>query len=183
MGTTFTKGASKADIIREIRSLAGAGMLQSSVVGSVLWTVEEYTQPEGGVRRIIGCYLLRASRGFGWGYKAMDESVGPSYYSCPLRFLTAQPVAWNEYSLGWREKVKAFHQAAQTRKVAIREVQPGDTLQLRPTCKPNTLTCMGVRTANGRVTRILGRDANGNTYRVPKTYIIGYSRPTISEQE
>jgi hypothetical protein len=35
---------------------------------------------------IICCYLIEPSAQ-GWGYKGMDECMGPYYYSCPLEFL------------------------------------------------------------------------------------------------
>ncbi len=48
--------------------------------------------------------LLQSSGGK-WGYKAMDESMAPYYYSCPLRYLDMA----KELSPGWREKVRAHH--------------------------------------------------------------------------
>jgi hypothetical protein len=55
-------------------------------------------------RRYIGCHLLESSGGE-WGYKSLDESVHPYYYSCPLRYLDMAPVRSSE----WREGVRAYH--------------------------------------------------------------------------
>jgi hypothetical protein len=52
----------------------------------------------------IGCHLLE-SAGLEWGYKSLDESVHPYYYSCPLRYLDMAPVQ----SPAWRERVHRFH--------------------------------------------------------------------------
>src|SRR5574337_719100 len=52
----------------------------------------------------IGCHLLESSGG-DWGYKSLDESVHPYYYSCPLRYLDMAPVQSPE----WRERVHRFH--------------------------------------------------------------------------
>ena len=52
----------------------------------------------------IGCHLLESSGG-DWGYKSLDESVHPYYYSCPLRYLDMAPVQSSE----WRERVHRFH--------------------------------------------------------------------------
>jgi hypothetical protein len=42
--------------------------------------------PMKGGGELIVCHLLEPSPN-GWGYKGMDESMGPYYYSCPLEFL------------------------------------------------------------------------------------------------
>jgi len=41
-----------------------------------------------------------------WGYKGMDESVHPLYYSCPLKYLDMAPEVTNQE---WRDKVRAYH--------------------------------------------------------------------------
>jgi len=49
--------------------------------------------------RWIGCDLLRSHKDFGWGDKDLDESIGPYFSSCPLKYLdlvrgsAATPVA------------------------------------------------------------------------------------------
>jgi hypothetical protein len=128
MGWTFTNGATKADIIDKLTSEVprqpavhwsiaeqksvpsgydfSSKTLHRSVHGDVLWTVEElvrYKEPEERTRS-IGCYLLEV-RGDGAGYKPMDESMHPYYYTCPLAYLDMVPEANSE----WREKVRAHH--------------------------------------------------------------------------
>ncbi|WP_407733136.1 hypothetical protein [Pseudomonas citronellolis] len=81
--------------------------------GNVLWSVSEVTAKAAGVHpslapgeslRYIRCDLLQRSGG-SWGYKAMDESMAPYYYTCPLRYLDMTPTL----SAPWREKVQAYH--------------------------------------------------------------------------
>ena len=80
--------------------------------GDVLWTVVRVTAKQAGVMGLaagesvcyIGCHLLESSGG-DWGYKSLDESVHPYYYSCPLRYLDMAPVQSSE----WRERVHRFH--------------------------------------------------------------------------
>jgi len=81
--------------------------------GNVLWSVSEVTAKAAGVHpslapgeslRYIRCDLLQRSGG-SWGYKAMDESMAPYYYTCPLRYLEMTPTL----SAPWREKVQAYH--------------------------------------------------------------------------
>lgn len=52
-------------------------------------------------KRIITCDLLEHNGGF----KAMDESWHPYYYSCPLAFLDMAPIVNNQ----WRDNVKMNH--------------------------------------------------------------------------
>jgi hypothetical protein len=58
----------------------------------------------GESRRYIQCDLLKGG-GNGWGYKSMDESMHPYYYSCPLSYLDLAP----EQCAEWRQKVREYH--------------------------------------------------------------------------
>jgi len=44
----------------------------------------------------------------GWGYKDMDESVGPCEVDCPLSYLSQASQATG-YAIEWRAKVRDFH--------------------------------------------------------------------------
>ncbi|HBP5283218.1 MULTISPECIES: hypothetical protein [Pseudomonas] len=102
------------DLIRpEDTARASVRVLVHALRGNVLWSVTEVTAKTEGVHpdlapgesvRYIRCDLLQRSGGE-WGYKAMDESMAPYYYSCPLRYLDMA----RELSPGWREKVRAHH--------------------------------------------------------------------------
>jgi len=73
--------------------------------GSVLWTVNQITHRETGDTIVfIGCDLLRKD-GEWCGYKDMDETTGPYYYSCPMKFLGMAP----ERNPVWRERVREYH--------------------------------------------------------------------------
>lgn len=135
MGTYYTKAASKQDIIRERtdtrewvstengKTYRGAAIAWR-VVGDCLWTVrtcrvldgEDWILVEGPY---IGLDLLSAS-GYGWGYKPMDESVHPYYYSCPLEFLdlATEPRGINEK---WRAAVRQYH-AEEAERTARRRI-------------------------------------------------------------
>lgn len=89
-----------------------AEVLDHQLAGEVLWSLVRVTAKEDGVLDLrtgesiayIRCDLLQGSMD-GWGYKSMDETVHPYYFSCPLRFLDAAPVQ----SAEWRKSVRAFH--------------------------------------------------------------------------
>lgn len=96
MGRYYTHGASRADII----AMLSRGGLARSFVGNTMYQVEE---SKTGVR-FISVYLLLRDRD-GWGYKPMDESMGPCYYDCPPKLLEMvkdhPPV--NDFAARWRE--------------------------------------------------------------------------------
>lgn len=86
--------------------------------GIVLWSVVQSTpkDPAKAPRTAIHCTLMQGSGG-SWGYKAMDESVHPYYYSCPKRYLTMAPEICPE----WREKVLVHHKRRNPRTGVIKE--------------------------------------------------------------
>ncbi|QDI03789.1 hypothetical protein E4A48_08820 [Xanthomonas cerealis pv. cerealis] len=86
--------------------------------GNVLWSVIEMTAKVEDVHRdlapgqslrYISCDLLERSSGQ-WGYKPLEESMPPYYYSCPLSYLDLAP----EQSADWRAGVRAYHARRRT---------------------------------------------------------------------
>ena len=118
MGTYYPYGATKQDIIKEccegynIGTQGTARTIKKCLRGNVLWRVLElYSKPAGIIERIICCDLLSTANG-DWGYKPMDESMGPFYYSCPLSYLDGTRVLNKE----WREGVREHHKRNSERK-------------------------------------------------------------------
>jgi hypothetical protein len=62
-------------------------LLDHSVRGGRLWVL---IQPDGH-EPVIGLFLLERDSDGCWGRKDMDESMGPYYYDCPLRWLERAP--------------------------------------------------------------------------------------------
>ena len=120
MGWLFTQGASKSDIINDLvtpeeNDTRRWETLAHCVRDNVLWAVVEITYKQDKPRkRFIACYLLSCEKGYGWGYKSMDESMFPYYFSCPLKYLDMVPVA----NADWRTEVRKYHQR-RNRKVEI----------------------------------------------------------------
>ena len=166
MGWLTTRGFTKQDVINdriapwENGTYAG-NTLRHSARGNVLWTVRTLTtKATGEIILYIGCDLLRSERNYGWGYKDMDESEHPYYYSCPLSYLDMVPVACE----AWRAKVREYH--AQCTRVLI----PGRTYALIHRSIPN-ITISGLKPLTGWY--------NGTLYRVSKTYV-GEEIPTTN---
>lgn len=94
----------------------------------VLWKVMETTIHDTGcafprkkpkVLKWIGVDLIRYDKEMrGWGYKDMDESVGPHYYSCPLSYLDEVPQPESTFCRDWRDRVRAYHAIRQEARLA-----------------------------------------------------------------
>ncbi|PHQ34957.1 hypothetical protein [Rhodopirellula bahusiensis] len=81
----------------------------------VLWAVWERRFIKDGedtepTQRWITCDLIQYRRDAGFGYKDMDESMGPYYYSCPMKYLNMVPIDRFGGNSGWREMVIDHHQ-------------------------------------------------------------------------
>lgn len=117
MGWLFTD-QSQHELIRDLLRPQEGDTVSSVILDSqrttdALWVLVELTAKQDGAvglpkvgdkLNVIYCHLLQSSEGQ-WGYKSMDESSHPYYYTCPLRFLERAPVQ----SAAWRESVQAFH--------------------------------------------------------------------------
>lgn len=152
MGWLFTPGQTRAELIRRLTRtedgpLARHVTLAHCVRGNVLWTVREVTPKTdesgrlpGFPYRYIGCDLMAAERGFGWGYKDLCESMGPFYYHCPLAYLDQVPEANAE----WRAAVREWHARR------ARPIHVGDIWSLVPRCKVRAVEIVSVRPLRGR---------------------------------
>jgi len=89
------------DVITEI--VSDQRVEKHRKVGTVLYTVER--NRDG--RRYAGVYLLE-SQGREFGYKPMDETVGPYYYGFPKAWLADLDPPLNTYAEQWRAKVRAL---------------------------------------------------------------------------
>jgi len=159
MGWLFIRGASKADVIRNLTAPEENEArywesIAHCVRGNVLWAVVEirYKQENRRSKRFIACYLLERDGGE-WGYKDMEESMHPYYYSCPLKYLDMAPAA-NEK---WRAEVRKYH-AERNRKFA-----KGQKVTVRG--------CASVPWVVIRSLRPLLGDYDGATYKLERRFL------------
>jgi hypothetical protein len=123
MGWLFsTAWQSKAELVKHLTEGNGLETLAHSVRGNILWAVQKSSPLDGkAVVTFIACYTMASGKrqGQGWGYKDMDESMFPFYYTCPLKFfklcLPPSPSAAE-----WREAVRKFH-AKQAAKASMKK--------------------------------------------------------------
>lgn len=135
MGWLFTRGCSRKDMISkrtknwshttddgmQVDSACLAHCYRGGSFSGVLWTVWERTFKRGEAEvqpteRWISCDLMRHERDFGWGYKDMEESMHPHYYSCPLKYLNLVPIEQFGGRADWREAVGRYHAHQQAKR-------------------------------------------------------------------
>ena len=128
MGWLFTTGCTRRQLIAErtkdwtregakgvtIATTCLAHCYRGGAFSGVLWAVWERRFTKDGeevqpTERWITCDLLRYQKNFGWGYKDLDESVHPFYYSCPLKYLDLVPLDQFGGNPEWREGVRSHH--------------------------------------------------------------------------
>jgi hypothetical protein len=113
--------------------------------------------------------------GDGWGYKDIDEFMGPTDVDCPLSVLdAADPVEAfaGDYredgglksARDWRARVRAYHAARATARSVAKAAKPGDKIWLKGGGDPYVVTRI-----DGK--RLLA-DRGYVTYRIPKTRIV-----------
>jgi hypothetical protein len=108
-----------------ITSRCLAHCYRGGMFSGVLWSVWERTFARNGeeaepTQRWIQCDLLRHQRDYGWGYKDLEESCGPYYYSCPLKYLRMVPIDQYSGNASWREQVVLHHQRSAEKRRARR---------------------------------------------------------------
>ncbi len=119
---------------------------------SVLWAVHEIgpDDEENPGLRFIMCYLMRYDRKHRLhGYKEIGETMGPSYYSCPLSFLDMVPEPEGDYVEEWRESVRRFHANMAERERRFKALKIGDTVKLRDGCTPSEVVLTSLKPLRG----------------------------------
>ncbi len=136
MGWLFRDGSTRRELIEErsknwerttedgmlVKSACLAHCYRGGFGSGVLWSVWERTFTRDGqnvqpTERWIACDLLRYQRDYGWGYKDMEESMHPYYYSCPSSYLAMVPIDQYGGNAEWREGVKAHHERRRAKRL------------------------------------------------------------------
>jgi hypothetical protein len=124
---------------------------------------------EARTRRWIGLFLCEHSpQDQGWGYKDIDESMGPYEYDCPLAYVDAASAPEGEHAGPWREKVRAHAAALAGGRRAYNAARVGDVLILKSGLEPRRLKVIEVgRVKRGKPGLVVGIDDLFHRY-VPK---------------
>lgn len=132
MGWSFKvhdSGQTKAEFMKELIQLCTDSdyeTLRHSVRGNTLWMVVRHKIKD---HRAILCFLISKQRNGGWGYKDLDETMGPCEVSCPLAFLDMVPDP-GSYATEWRARVRAWHSAQKIKRTRAATLVPGMRVRL-----------------------------------------------------
>jgi hypothetical protein len=155
VGWTYLANSTRSNVITEVLSDRHHETVDHAIVGNTVWAVKkipdrEDIPPEYRGKRFIACFLIRGNGepGFRWGYKDMDESSGPYYYDCPLRFLEAVPDPGG-YATKWREKVVAWHRSKAARRARVAALRVGEQITLVKGYRPPTVRVASVKPLTG----------------------------------
>ena len=140
----------------------GYKAIKHRTIGNNHWTLLE--TPEG--ERTISLELLSSYQGE-WGYKGLDESMGPVETNCPLSLLNQATPTTDKWALEWRENVRAEHKTKSERP----EYQAGQVWK-----HGNGNTYELLRSAGKRKGWVANEIETGSIYRLPFTHL---SRATL----
>ena len=76
----------------------------SRMVGRTFYAAAERKDEPGEVFALV---ILTERRGFRFGYKTMDEGMGPCESECPPEILDLLSPTTSEYALAWRARCRA----------------------------------------------------------------------------
>ena len=111
MGWTYYQATyyknNKIDRLAECRAEFGkqpswATILKDSMVDNVYYAAMKSTDSN----EVWALVVLTATDGREFGYKDMDETMGPGYYDCPIGILKLLSPTDNAYAKEWRKNVK-----------------------------------------------------------------------------
>ena len=105
---TFSGYYSRKDIVSDIVNQYTSERFsiidrKATNFGRHLWIL---IQPKQGPS-FVCLFKLSSYRG-DWGYKPIDESMGPCYHDCPVSLLDKADPATTEYAIRWRERVRDY---------------------------------------------------------------------------
>lgn len=110
MGWTYTHKfpcVSATDYLKDLMN-ENLEILDSALVNSHEWYAACRDKRNGEVFALV--YLVnndnRAKDGFNFGYKGMDEFMGPCEDNCPERILNLLTETTSEYAIGWRQRCR-----------------------------------------------------------------------------
>lgn len=126
MGWLFSSNWSTREELREhLVNGNGVKTLKSCWVGNNMWAVQEY-QRDGMTHpvRFVCLYLVQGKKGIEYGYKDVDETMGPYQMSCPVAYIELVEAHEKEhgyeptgYAAEWRKSVRASRAKAKRKLV------------------------------------------------------------------
>lgn len=162
-------------------------IIDHSQRGNVLYTVfrniaEDY--------RFIVVFLLegpsatsRYAGDFAWGYKDIDESMGPSVLGCPERLLR-QSEAQSQNARAWREACRLERRARAERRQLAKTCRSGDRLRYHAgRAREGAVIASVTFVRHYSSTFFVGRDVDGKLwrYRWDSVVLVDSSKASITD--
>lgn len=119
MGWTYMNNVPK-DAKAFLDKEMGGNLLASAKVGR-----EYYAAVKSRVTDEVFAVIAVLDSKDGFGFKLMDETMGPYFYNCPDKILKLLTPTDNTFALKWREQVMKFR----TMKTAAKNIQNGNVIK------------------------------------------------------
>ena len=169
MGWYYTHGATRGDVITELTTDTVTEerifrTLRKCFRGNTMYALHEGGKP-GETKKWLSVYLLQrgTSDSPGWGYKPMDETMGPYHCDCPVSYLDEADEPMGDNAKEWREACR--ERAA---KRTSKRPKVGETWAL-VNCKLPHVTITSLKPLRGV--------AGGTTYRIKRSLLGEKSTP------
>lgn len=159
--------STRKELIDHLCTGNGVETLKRKFVGNNMYAVQ---RTQAGVT--FACiYLLRGgpknhSDPFNWGYKDVDESMGPYQLDFPVGWLDLLPPTESEYAIEWRKKVRE-------RAALLARLKVGTTWER---ADGSTYTIIQRRSP----TSLRVRDQSGNHWRMTPGALLGAKELTCT---
>ena len=144
---------SKKDIISEITN--NNNIVKHCIRGNCLWTIMDVSEHSRTYEKIIVLYLLGTESQGNWGYKDMDESMGPLYYSCPISWFNETDVMNQD----WRDRVLEIYKEKSLQRTFKKFLKVGTKLYLKETTIEYVY-----------IDNIIGKNIFGGGYKIPSKF-------------
>jgi hypothetical protein len=110
-------------------------VLDAAAVRGVIYAAIRNTDTESSRSHVFcGVFLFRNNAREGFGYKAMDEAMGPCEVDCPDRIMRllspVEDIPSPGYTADWRARVAAAKASRASAKAWLGKLSPGDTVCL-----------------------------------------------------
>lgn len=121
----------KDDVIRHLDEdfTNNVKLVRSSTVGNNHWQLIEITDGDLKSERFINLNMLSKSPNGSWGYKPIDETMGPVEVNCPVTILNQATETSNETAKKWRKAAYAHHEETKQIRAIRKDLQPGDAIE------------------------------------------------------
>ena len=168
----------RRSLIEHLVNGNGLKTIRHCLVGNNLWCVHEYEEQHAPLVRFTtageqvtetstthrwAClYLLRGNPRvkndcYNWGYKDIDETMGPNEISFPYTWIDLLTPTDSQYANEWRERVKARGEKLQKAKLGSKWRGYGHTFEIIERRSP---------------TSFLAKDEYGETWRLTSKNIL-----------